>query len=73
MNAYYEAAIYGPVLQNQATFAAFDGKDQILAGLLDLVRNGTAPAYPDVYNAAYADAFNNFIIPKMAQRVVIDG
>ena len=72
MNAYYEAAIYGPVLQDQAKFAAFNGKDQILAGLLDLVRNGTAPAYPDVYNAAFADAFNNFVIPKMVQRVVID-
>jgi multiple sugar transport system substrate-binding protein len=73
MNAYYEAAIYGPVLQNQAKFPAFGGKDQILVGLLDLVRNGTAPAYPDVYNAAFADAYNNFVIPKMVQRVVIDG
>jgi multiple sugar transport system substrate-binding protein len=26
-----------------------------------------------VYNAAYADTLTNFIIPKMAQRVVIDG
>ena len=73
MNAYYEAAIYGPVLQNQAKFPAFGGKDQILVALLDLVRNGTAPAYPDVYNAAFADAYNNFVIPKMVQRVVIDG
>jgi multiple sugar transport system substrate-binding protein len=61
------------VLQNQAKFPAFGGKDQILVGLLDLVRNGTAPAYPDVYNAAFADAYNNFVIPKMVQRVVIDG
>ena len=50
----------------------FDGKDPILAGLLDLVRRGTAPGYPDVYNPAYADAWNNFVVPKMIQRVVID-
>ena len=49
-----------------------DGKNLILAGLLDLVQKGTAPGYPDVYNAAYADAWNNFIVPRMAQRVVID-
>nr|WP_256515675.1 extracellular solute-binding protein [Alsobacter ponti] len=73
MNAYYEAAIYGPVLQDQAKFKAFTGGDPILAGLLDLVQKGTAPAYPDVFNAGYADMFNNFMIPKMVQRVVIDG
>ena len=48
------------------------GKDAILAGLLDLVQKGTAPAAPDVYNAAYADVSTNFIVPKMVQRVVID-
>jgi multiple sugar transport system substrate-binding protein len=73
MNAYYKAAIYGPVLQNQARFEAFTGNDPILPALLDLVKTGTAPAYPDVYNTAFADAYNNFIIPKMVQRVVIDG
>ena len=72
MAAYYAEAIYGPVLQNQATLKAFDGTDPIHAGLLDLVKNGTAPGFPDVYNTAYADISNNFIIPKMAQRVVID-
>ena len=41
MNAYYDAAIYGPVLQDQAKFKAFT-QDPILAGLLDLVKNGTA-------------------------------
>ena len=71
MNAYYEQAIYGPVLQKQAEFKAFS-TDPILSGLLDLVKKGTPPAYPDVYNAAFADAYNNFIVPKMAQRVVID-
>ncbi len=72
MKAYYEQAIYGPVLQDQAKFDVFGGKDPILAGLLDLVKKGTAPAYPDVYNAAYADMSSNFIVPKMVQRVVID-
>jgi multiple sugar transport system substrate-binding protein len=70
---YYAHAIYGPVLKDQAQFAAFNGEDPIHAGLLDLVENGTAPGYPDVYNTAYADAYSNFIVPKMAQRVVIDG
>ena len=71
-NAYFDSAIYGPVLQNQAKLAAFDGKNPILAGLLDLVLKGTAPGYPDVYNTAFADAMNNFVVPKMIQRVVID-
>ncbi len=71
MTAYYEQAIYGPVLQKQAEFKAFS-TDPILSGLLDLVKKGTPPAYPDVYNAGFADAYNNFIVPKMAQRVVID-
>lgn len=73
MNAYFEQAIYGPVLQGQAKLGAFAGQGTILGGLLDLVQNGTAPAYPDVYNAAFADAFSNFVVPKMVQRVVIDG
>jgi multiple sugar transport system substrate-binding protein len=73
MNAYFKSAIYGPVLQGQAKLQAFSSGDPILAGLLDLVSNGTAPGYPDVYNAAFADAMNNFVVPKMIQRVVIDG
>jgi multiple sugar transport system substrate-binding protein len=73
MNAYYKTAIYGPVLNDQAKLEAFTGNDPILPALLDLVKTGTAPAYPDVYNAAFADAYNNFIVPKMVQRVVIDG
>ena len=71
MNAYYDAAIYGPVLQDQAKFKGFT-QDPILSGLLDLVQKGTAPGYPDVYNTAYADMWNNFVVPKMVQRVVID-
>jgi multiple sugar transport system substrate-binding protein len=73
LSAYYAEAIYGPVLQDQAKFKTFGPQDAIHAGLLDLAQHGTAPAYPDVYNAAYADAYNNFIVPKMIQRVVIDG
>jgi multiple sugar transport system substrate-binding protein len=72
LDAYYKSAIYGPVLQAQAKFKAFDGSDPIHAGLLDLVKNGTAPGAPDVFNTAYADVSNNFIVPKMVQRVVID-
>ncbi|MDF2797277.1 MAG: ABC-type sugar transport system, periplasmic component [Devosia sp.] len=73
LQEYYKLAIYGPVLQGQAGFEAFNGEDPIHAGLLDLVQKGTAPGYPDVYNSAYADFMANFIVPKMAQRVVIDG
>ena len=72
MRAYYAEAIYGPVTHDQAKFDIFGGKNLILAGLLDLVEKGTAPGFPDVYNAAYADAWNNFIVPRMVQRVVID-
>ena len=72
MKAYYAEAIYGPVLQNQAKFDIFGGSNAILSGLLDLVQKGTAPAFPDVYNAAYADVSTNFLVPKMVQRVVID-
>ncbi len=73
MNAYFNVAIYGPVLKNQESLQAFDGSNPILGGLLGLAQNGTAPAYPDVYNAAWADLSSNFIIPKMCQRVVVDG
>ena len=73
LNEYYKVAIYGPVLQGQAKLAAYTSGDPILAGLLDLVSKGTAPGYPDVYGPAYADAMNNFVVPKMIQRVVIDG
>ncbi|HEV2514351.1 MAG TPA: extracellular solute-binding protein [Devosia sp.] len=72
MNAYFNVAIYGPVLKNQEQLQAFDGTNSILTGLLGLAKAGTAPAYPDIYNAAYADVSSNFIVPKMAQRVVID-
>lgn len=68
---YYNVAIYGPVLQDQLEFDVWDG--QVHGGLADLAQNGTAPAYPDVFNSAYADFQTNFIVPRMVQRVVVDG
>jgi multiple sugar transport system substrate-binding protein len=73
MNAYFNVAIYGPVLKDQEKLQAFDGTNSILVGLLGLAKNGTAPAWPDVNNAAFADFGSNFLIPKLAQRVVVDG
>lgn len=73
MNEYFQYAIWGPVLKDQEQLPAFDGTNTILNGLLDLAKTGTAPAYPDVFNAAYADMSANFIIPKLVQRVVVDG
>ncbi len=73
MNAYFGYAIWGPVLNDQASLPAFDAANPIHSGLLDLARNGTPPGYPDVYNAAYAELSSNFVIPKLAQRVVVDG
>jgi multiple sugar transport system substrate-binding protein len=71
MAEYYKVAIYGPVLQNQLEFDSWE--DPVHAGLADLAQNGTAPAYPDVFNTAYADFNTNFIVPRMVQRVVVDG
>lgn len=73
MNEYFQYAIWGPVLKDQEQLPAFDGSNTILNGLLDLAKTGTPPAYPDVFNAAYADMSANFIIPKLVQRVVVDG
>lgn len=71
LREYYKVAIYGPVLKSQDAFEAFS--DPIHSGLLDLVKTGTAPGAPDVNNTAYADFNANFTIPKMVQRVVVDG
>ncbi len=68
---YYPFAIYGPVLQDETSYDIFKS-DPVHVGLADLVVNGTAPAFPDVDNTAYADFNNNFIVPKMIQRVVVD-
>jgi len=72
MEAYFNQAIYGPVLQSQVDFKIF--KDSpVHAGLLDLALHGTPAAFPDVNNAAFAEFQNNFLIPKMVQRIVVDG
>jgi multiple sugar transport system substrate-binding protein len=71
LGEYYKVAIYGPVLKGQDSFEIWS--ETVHAGLLDLVKNGTAPAFPDVNNTAYADFSANFLVPKMVQRVVIDG
>jgi len=68
---YYPLAIYGPVLQEETTQDVFK-TDAVHQGLADLVVNGTAPAFPDVNNAAYADFNNNYLVPVMIQRVIID-
>jgi multiple sugar transport system substrate-binding protein len=69
---YFKVAIYGPVLKGQDELEAFTSTP-VLGGLRDLVLNGTAPAYPDVSNTAYADFSSNFMVPKMIQRIVVDG
>lgn len=68
---YYNVAIYGPVLQDQRNFEIFT--TEVHGALLGLVENGTAPAEPDVFNPAYAEAMLNFVVPGMIQRVVVDG
>jgi multiple sugar transport system substrate-binding protein len=70
VEAYYNVAIYGPVLQEQRAFPIF--QTPVHGGLLNLVENGTAPGFPDVYNPAYAEFQTNFLVPKMVQRIVID-
>ena len=70
MEAYFNVAIYGPVLQDQRPFPIFE--TPVHGALADLVENGTPPAFPDVNNAAYAEFQTNFLVPKMVQRVVID-
>ncbi|MCS6849497.1 MAG: extracellular solute-binding protein, partial [Anaerolineae bacterium] len=71
MKEYYANAIYGPVLNSQVDFPVFK-ESPIHIGLLDVAKNGTPPAFPDVDNPAYAEFNANFLIPKMIQRVVVD-
>jgi multiple sugar transport system substrate-binding protein len=72
LGEYYKVAIYGPVLKGQDEMEAFS-TTPVLGGLRDLVLNGTPPAFPDVSNTAYADFNSNFMVPKMIQRIVVDG
>ena len=72
MAEYYYNAIYGPVAESYKNAPIFtDGPVHV--GLLDLVENGTPPAYPDVDNVAFAEYGSNFLTPRMVQRVVVDG
>jgi multiple sugar transport system substrate-binding protein len=71
MQEYYFNAIYGPVAKSQVDFPIFK-EGPVHVGLLDLVLNGTPPAYPDVNNAAYQEFNQNFLIPRMIQRMVVD-
>lgn len=73
MGEYFKSAIFGPVLKGQASMEAFNSDDPVRVGLRELAENGTPPGAPDLYNPAYGDLSANFIIPKMIQRVVIDG
>ena len=68
---YYNSAIYGPVLQGERGFAIFS--TEVHGALLGLVENGTAPAAPDQFNGAYAETSTTFAIPRMLQRMVVDG
>lgn len=69
---YYNNAIYGPALEGHTGFAVFT-ESPVHAGLLDLAQNGTPGSFPDINNAALAEFSSNFFIPKMVQRVVVDG
>ena len=71
MREYFFNAIYGPVMQSQVEFPIFT-ESPLHQGLLDLALNGTAPGYPDVNNAAFAEYQTNFLTPKMIQRIVVD-
>jgi len=69
---YYNNGIYGPALEGQTGFDIF--KDSpVHAGALDRAYNGTPGAFPEVDNPALAEFNSNFLIPKMVQRVVVDG
>lgn len=72
MEEYYYNAIYGPVAESYKDAPIFT-EGPVHVGLLDLVQNGTPPAFPDVDNAAFAEYGSNFLTPRMVQRVVVDG
>jgi multiple sugar transport system substrate-binding protein len=71
VSAYFNAAIYGPVLKSEVDAPIFK-ESKAHAGLLDLATNGTPGAFPDLNNAAFAEYQNNFLTPKMVQRIVVD-
>lgn len=69
---YYNTAIYGPALESHVASPIF-AESAVHAGLLDLALNGTAGAFPDVNNSAFAEYQTNFLTPRMIQRIVVDG
>jgi multiple sugar transport system substrate-binding protein len=71
VSAYFNAAIYGPVLKSEVDAPIFK-ESKAHAGLLDLASNGTPGAFPDVNNASFAEYQTNFLTPKMVQRIVVD-
>lgn len=71
MAEYMANATYGPVLKSQLDYPVYEDSP-VHAGLLELANKGTAPAFPDVANAAYSDYQNSFSTPRMVQRVVVD-
>ena len=71
MADYYNAAIYGPALNNHIESPIFT-ESPVHAGLLDLALNGTAGGFPDINNTAFAEYQTNFLTPRMIQRIVVD-
>ena len=72
MSDYMSAAIYGPAMGSQVDFPVFS-ESPVHVGLQDAALNGTAGAFPDVDNAAFAEYQTNFLTPRMIQRIVVDG
>jgi multiple sugar transport system substrate-binding protein len=72
-NAFYANAIYGPVLKDETSWAAFTSDNPVLTGLADLSKYGCPPAFGEVNNSAFNELRSSFIVPKMVQRVVVDG
>jgi multiple sugar transport system substrate-binding protein len=72
MEEYYSVAIYGPAAQGYVDAPIFTDSP-VHAGLLDLAVNGTFGGFPDVDNAAFAEYNNQFLTPRMIQRIVVDG
>lgn len=74
LEAYYKAAIYGPVLKDQVKFPVFNdpSKDTVHAALKELALTGTTPAYPDKNNAAFSEYANTFQASLMVLSVIVN-
>ena len=64
MNAYFNVAIYGPVLKDQAKLPAFDGTNTDPGRPARARQERHAAGLPDVYNAAYADVSSQLHHPQ---------